>query len=123
MVLSIDRAHQKIRDKSDGKQSCHQVKNPIVGARGGHAACFVRLGESIDELRSDDGGHRPGGDEAPVDGADLIASEEVAEVSRMVANPPPYIVRIRPVTMTKRVTLDLPWIHGTLKYKTAPMMK
>ena len=81
VILRVHGTHEEIGDEAHGKQADHDVKDGVVGLSS-RQDLFVRHGETVHELRADDGGERPRGDEAAMNRADLIAAEEIAQVGR-----------------------------------------
>lgn len=70
---------EEIGDEAHDQQAHHEVEDGVVRLLRRHGF-FVGDGKSVHHLRPDDGRHGPGGDEAPVDGADLIAAKEVTQI-------------------------------------------
>src|SRR5690242_4613723 len=77
----VDRANQEVGDEAKDKQGGHHVEDEGVGVSGGDVA-HVNLvfAQVIDELRTQDAGDGPTGQQSAVDGADVVFAEEVAQV-------------------------------------------
>ena len=81
MMFWVDRSDEEIGGEADHEEGDHEVEDGVIGVGRVDAGVFLGFGDAIDELGAEDGGDAPSGDEAPVDGADALSTEEVAKVS------------------------------------------
>src|SRR6202000_3027534 len=76
MIAAVNRMHQEIGDKADHQQSSHQIHRHRISISLGDTVIDLVLADIIDEHRTQYTGHRPGGQQAPVDGADMHGAED-----------------------------------------------
>lgn len=77
---AVHGADARIAARADDEQRGHEVHREIVRLCDGHVARLLILGKVGDELRPEDRGHGPRGDEPTVNRADLHRAEHVAQI-------------------------------------------
>ena len=70
----------QIGEETDDQQSCHDVQNDWIGLLFGNVPGHVMIEDTVHNQRAYDAGGRPGSEQSSVNGADMIATEEVFEV-------------------------------------------
>ena len=78
----MDRLDQQIADEADHQQPGHDVHGHVIGVGLRHAVGDVILADVVHQYRAEDAGHRPGGKQQAVNGADITRAEHVSQISR-----------------------------------------
>ena len=123
MVLRIDRTHHQVADQADEQQPGHDVQREIVLMRLRHAVVRLILADVADERGSEHAGGRPRSEQPAVDRAHLPVPKRSRRYAGIVANPPPYIVRITKQQNTKSATLRIRPLSGIRMYMSGPSVK
>ena len=72
----------RLADEAGHQQPGQHVEDRVIDLVGGDAFGFAGVVHVIDDHRADDARGRPGGEQAPVNGADELRAEDVGEIGR-----------------------------------------
>src|SRR5689334_326782 len=80
MVLLVDLGNERVADQAGDEEAGHDVHGDRIGFGLGRAVIDLVFADVVYEDGAQNGGGGPGGEQAPVDGADVHGAEEVAQV-------------------------------------------